>query len=343
MESTTGQLQNTLNDQPPLALVTGASGFIGSHLVDELISRGYRVRCFVRPSSSLDWLNTHEVEMCRGTFDSHDVLCRAMDGVNVVFHVGGTVRSVIPGDFDRINTQGTRQVAEAVKDSGVNISRFIYISSLSAGGAVQDPKRPLTESDIPRPVSAYGKSKYDAEHLLKKEYTFLPVTIIRPPLVFGPRDRSTFFVIQLMLKKLCPLPLRIREMSVIFVKDLVRGIADAAECPEAENKTYFLADKRSYSLQVFLAEVTRHLGKEPVIVTIPYPLAWLSALASELYARISRKPVLYDRQKLREAIQQYWLCSPASAEQDFKFTCRYTLEEAMKETMEWYGNQGWLP
>lgn len=330
------------NDKHPLALVTGASGFIGSHLVDELINRGYRLRCFVRASSSLEWLNTHRVDICRGTFDSHDALYQAMENVDYIFHVGGTIRAVVPGDFDRINAQGTRHIAEAVQEAGGDISRFVYISSLSAGGPVQDPERLLTESDVPHPVSVYGKSKYDAEQLLRKEYSFLPMTIIRPPLVFGPRDRSTFTVIHMMRKKLCPLPLRIQALSVIYVKDLVRGIADAAENSTAKGKTYYLADRNPYSIETFLNAVGMHLERKPVIVTLPFPLAWLSAVAMELYARITRKPVLYDRQKLREALQHYWLCSPAAAERDFNFTCSYTLENAMQETMEWYVNHGWL-
>jgi dihydroflavonol-4-reductase len=323
-------------------LVTGASGFIGSHLVDELCRRGYRVRCFIRPTSSMEWLAGRDVEIVRGTFESYDSLYPAVKSVDYVYHIGGAVRSIYPEDFNRINGQGTRNVAKAVQEFTPDVERFIYISSLSAGGATQKLSSPLTEDDSPAPVSVYGQSKLSGEVLLREEFSDLPVTVVRPPLVFGPRDRNTFMVIGMMQWRFCPTPLRLHAISVIYVKDLVRGIADAAETSEAEGKTYYLANSQPYPLNTFINEVIKHLATAPAFITIPYSLGWISAYIFELYARITRKPVLFERQKLREAVQKYWICSPAAAKADFNFTCHYTLEAAMLETMDWYRNQGWL-
>ena len=318
------------------ALVTGASGFIGSHLVEELGDRGYRVRCLVRPTSNLRWLEGRDIEIARGAFENEASLRDAARDVDYVFHVGAAIRALRRRDFYRCNTEGTLRVASAALEAAPGLKRFLFVSSQSAAGPCAHAEQPTNETDECKPVSDYGKSKLRAEGRLRDLGARLPITIVRPPLVYGPRDTNTLVVIRMLNRRLCVFPGRTRQLSMIYVKDLVRGMVDAAESPRAVGRTYFLSEDKSNAVRELLSCISDELAKKALVVRLPRGLSYALALLFEAYAQVARHPTVFGRQTAREGAELYWVCSSEAAQRDFAFSCRYSLPAGLSETIAWY-------
>jgi len=167
------------------ALVTGASGFIGSNLVDRLLPEGVSVKCLVRRRSNLAWLKHLPVTLVTGDFQEPASLAPAVADTEVVFHVAGATRAPRRALYFRGNFEATRNLLRACENYGPADQKFILISSLAAAGPSEGV--PLTEDQPPRPVSAYGESKLWAERAVLEFSQKRPATIIRPPAVYGPR------------------------------------------------------------------------------------------------------------------------------------------------------------
>lgn len=333
-----------LSEKPSCtALVTGANGFIGSHLVEELLARGSYVRCLVRKTSDLRWLEGLDVQIVRGDYGNVESLAAAVLGVDYIYHIAGAVKAKRPADFYRANTEATVALAQAAIKANLGLKRFIFSSSQAAVGPSPRLDKPRCELDECLPVSDYGKSKLLAEQELKKLYDQLPLTIIRPPSVYGPRDTEIFMYFQWINRGLALLPgLRTRYAHLVYVKDLVRGMVQAAESAETIGKTYFLAEDRAYSWQEISDLIAQSLGKKPLKVPVPLSLARFSAILSEAGAWVSQKPTQFTRQKVSEMSRRYWTVSALAAKKDFRFCCQYDLAQGIAETARWYKDNGWL-
>ena len=325
------------------ALVTGGSGFIGSHVVEELCARGYRVRCFFRPDSSPRWIQHLPVDIMHGTLDDADALVSAVENTDYIFHVAGAVKTVRYRDYYIHNAEGTEHLVQAALHHAARIKRLVFISSQAAAGpadSLEHPKQPL---DPCCPISDYGKSKLLAEQNILRVKSKLPITIIRPPCVYGPRDTETLLFFKMIQTGLAVIPgIRTRYTNWIYVKDLARGIVDTAESASAENKIYFLSDGVQYTYPILFRHVGKALGKKYLAIPLPSFTGYLPAVCAELVTRLQKKPSQVTHQKVREGAQRFWVCSCESAAKDFDFSCSYDFPAGLAETTAWYRNQGWL-
>ena len=322
------------------ALVTGATGFIGSHLVEELTVRGYEIRCLVRRTSNVAFLNSLDACLVQGSLDDPESLENAVAEIDIVFHAAGLIKTK-PGksrDFYCVNCEGTQNLLDAMARSGSQPKRFVYFSSQAAAGP-SPASRPLTEDDPCNPITPYGRSKLEGERVVK-EFTArgqCSYTIIRPPAVFGPRDREVLYYFKQARKGWLPAVGSARnKFSIVYVKDLVNAALQASESVQAVNKTYFVC----YPEAATWARVAELFGKVLSIrcrvMTIPYPVAYTFAALNELYAAIFDKISIIDREKIREVSQPSWLCSPEKIKSDIGFTPGSDIQEALRSTVEWY-------
>jgi len=325
-----------------LCLVTGASGFLGSHLAEKLAKRGYKVNCLVRKTSRLDWLLDSQVEFVFGDIQEKESLKKILVDYEYIFHTAGLIKARDPGLFDRVNFQGTKNLLEAAWENRLPLKRFVYISSLAASGPSLNG-RPKRESDLCNPVSAYGKSKLAGEKVTLEFADKFPVTTIRPPGIYGPRDRQLLSIFRIAKRGIMPiLGAGENQFCVIHVKDLANGIILAAESPRAVGQTYFMSDGASYTWRKageILAEVQ---GKKFRSLVIPKWSLALAANCSDLVAKVSGKNFYLTRRKIKELDYQVWVCDIEKARADLGFQPAYDFRSGVKETIEWYKEQNWI-
>lgn len=322
------------------ALVTGAAGFIGSCLTEELIRKGFDVTCLVRPTSNLKWIEHSGAS--RIFCDLIDVKsCQErLRGFDYVFHLAGLTKAVSEKDFFTANVDCTRNLLQAVlhnQERGeYKIKRFIYLSSLAAAGPSLDGT-PVREDSAPQPVSAYGRSKLGAERVVWEFRGSLPVTIIRPPAVYGPRDTDFLVMFRIINKGLFPHWGRC-YYSMLYVEDLVNGILLAAVRDKAEGELFHLSDNNVYTNEDIAHEIMSALGKKALEIRLPVSLMPVVAFIGE---KISKKGII-NSDKAKELRYPNWTCDSGKALREFGFRPKTTLREGMKWTAEWYRIHRWL-
>ena len=206
------------------ALLTGATGFIGSYFAQYLIEKGYQVRCLVRTSSNLRWIADLDVECVYGSLENNGSLKEALADVDYVLHLAGITKGLQEEDFIRHNVDGTKNLLQAVLESGQKFKRFLYVSSQAAAGP-SATLQPLDEQSDLHPITPYGRSKLQAEQLVHSLSGHVPYTIVRPPAVYGPRDTDVLQFFKTVKMGLLPkLNGHDQYASIIHVKDLVRGL-----------------------------------------------------------------------------------------------------------------------
>ena len=325
-----------------LILVTGANGFIGSHLVEALLARGYRVRCLVRPSSDLRFIEHLPVEWAYADVRDEGDLRRACRGVAAVCHGAGLTRALDLETFRQVNVGGTMALARACLAVNPDLKRFLFLSSQAAVGPSRTADDFVDESRPPQPLDWYGQSKWEAEQGLRALGERLPLVIVRPPSVFGPRDRDFFAYFRLIARGVSlQLGREERRVSLIYVRDLVALLLLALEREEALGRTY-LACALDASYAELSRAIAQALGKRPVNLTLPLRVLTPLALAARLQERLTHKPVLLNEQRIRNMRQPYWLCSGERARRELGFAPRYDLATAVQETADWYRANGWL-
>ncbi len=323
------------------AFVTGGTGFVGSHLVEELLRRGYdEIRALVR--SDLKWLDGLGVTPVRGDLFDTEALREGMRGADAVFHVAGLTRAPTQEALDRANVAGTLNLLDAVREAAPEVGRVLVTSSLAAVGP--STERPLTEADPLRPITRYGRSKEAMEAAVQERFRDLPVTIVRPPVVYGPREADIFTMIKTAdRQRLFPIVGDGHEpqLSMVHVRDLVRGMADVVEAEGTAGETYFLGSEAYYTWNEIRDAIIRALGKPVVRVNVPVPLVGpVGAIVEGVGRWMGEYPPL-NRDKAREA-KASWLCSVAKARREIGYRQTIELEEGMAETVAWYRAQGWL-
>ena len=325
-----------------IALVTGATGFIGSHLVDLLLKQKYAVRVLLRKTSDTAWLQGLPLEYVYGDLSDKDALRRAVAGVDYVYHSAGVTKAKMAEDYFRGNTEGVKNMLDAVSRHNPGVKRFVQISSQTAIGP-SPGMTPVTEDATPHPITTYGRSKLKAEQLCAESQGTIPITIVRPPAVYGPRDKDIYEFFNTMSKGLQPMVgLKEKFVSLIHVGDLVRGFVLAAESPKAIGQTYFISSSQVYGWKE-VGEVTRRIiGKRAIRIKIPEAGVFTIAAFSEFFGLFSRKPVLINFEKARDMVQGYWTCDSSKAKRDFGFVQEIPLEEGIRDTVEWYRSKGWL-
>jgi dihydroflavonol-4-reductase len=324
------------------ALVTGASGFIGSHLVEFLLARGYTVRCLLRTSSSMAWLKDLPIEIVYGDVFNTPALENAVRGVDYVFHSAGLTKAKKKEDYFRANAEGTRLLLEAALKVNPALKRFVLISSQTAAGP-SPTATPITEETPSHPLTTYGRSKRAAEEIVLGAKDRIPITIVRPPAVYGPRDKDIFEFFKTMRSGLQPVAgFGEKFVSLVHVTDLVRGIVLAAESPVAAGQTYFISSSRVYGWDE-IGKITRGvLGRKALTVRIPEWGIYTISTAAEFFSLFSSKPALLNLEKARDMVQDYWTCDAGKAKRDFGYEQEISAEAGIRGTIDWYVEQGWL-
>lgn len=327
---------------PGTVLVTGGTGFVGSHLVELLLRRGYDVSCLVRDPSRLRWLTGLSVRTVIGDCTDPSSLDGAVRNASVIFHAAGLTKSFNAGAYDAVNHIGTRNLLEACVRRGRGIRKFVLVSSLAAAGPAVDG-RPVNDRDVPRPVSDYGRSKLMAEEAVLGYRDRLPVVIVRPSAVYGPRDIDVFELFKWASKGVI-LDIRGGErfMQWCFVEDLAAALLLAGERDVPSGSIYCAAEDRIYGTAEFYGLLQRSGGVTARTLAVPVWMAFAIGALSEAVGRMSGTPGIMSRQKVREAVQRVWTCDQAKTRGDLGFSAKVTLEEGLARTWRWYRDRRWI-
>ncbi len=326
-----------------IAVVSGASGFIGSHVVDLLLEKGYQVRCLVRPSSNLRWLQDKPVEFRELQLSDQEQLNDACRGASYIIHCAGSIAARSEEEFIRDNKGVTEHMLRAALTTASTLKRFVHVSSMSACGPAKDREHPLDGSSHCAPITAYGRSKFEAEKVVLSAKDRLPVTIIRPPAVYGDRDEATFSFFQMVHAHIAPLiGLSEKWISMVHVSDLARGIVQAMESENSRSKIYFIATEKFYTWTYIAGVIAEIMKTRMFRLKIPHFLVLLVGIVSGFISRFSSKPAVFNYEKGIDFIQSYWICSIAEAQRDFNYEPKVELHEGMEKTILWYREQRWL-
>ena len=324
------------------ALVTGSNGFIGSFLVEKLLEQNFEVKCLVRRTSNLQWIQDKPVQLIYGDVTNFESVIPAVTDVDFVFHCGGIVRAKNRDYYFKVNCSGTKNLLESCKRYNSDLKRFVYLSSQAAVGPSKGDFR-ITEKDNPNPISDYGKSKLCGEQVVKEYQEIFPVTILRPPSVYGPRDDDILAIFKYVRFGIKPnIGKDEKKISIIHVSDLVRGIVLAALHENAINETFFFTNQADCSLTELMNLIANVIKKKGRFVRVPEFLLDIVAFINENTARVFGKAALVNRDKALEMKQRYWLVDSSKAEKLLGFTNNIKIEDGLKKTFQWYQQQKWM-
>lgn len=323
-------------------LLTGASGFVGSHILDSLRARGVATAVLLRPTSDRHLIKVHlqAVEVRSGSIGDLESLRSAMADVTHIIHCAGCTRASRTSEFYDANHLGAQNVVKAVNSLGTQIQRLVHVSSLAVAGP-GTPSQPARESDTPRPVSEYGKSKLAGELAVRQECR-VPFTILRPPAVYGPRDSGFLPMFKAVRNHLLPRPSSRQSLSLVFVRDLAEGVVACLDHAAAVGKTYFVASDEITTGRQMAEEIASQTGSWTIPFPLPAAVLWPVCLVQEAASRITGKPSLLNLQKFSELRAPGWVCDPGLLEQDLGYRCGTTLRQGIAETLAWYRREEWL-
>jgi len=329
------------------AFVTGGTGFVGSHLVEELLRHGMEVRCLVR--SDPKWLADLDVTYVRGDLSDVETLWTALDGVTHVYHVAGITRAPSWAPFYEVNVKGTLNLLGAVKHAVPDVERVLITSSLAAVGRCDADV--ATEASPLRPVSRYGRSKAQMEEALWEDHDMtesygeaLPLTVVRPSAVYGPRDRDILDFFQAVKRHVCPIVGGGTDptLSLVHGRDLARGIVAASLSPTAKGETYLLGSDRPYAWNEVKQAATDALNTWALTLPVPDALVDTVGAVVEAWGALTGTYPPLNREKAREIRYACTACTIDKAQAHFDYAPRIPLDEGVAETIEWYKAKGWL-
>ena len=336
-------------------LVTGASGFIGSFIVEEALNRGFEVWAAMRRSSSKQFLQDGRIHFIELNLSSEEQLIEQLAGhvFDYVVHAAGVTKCLDKQDFYRINTEGTKHLVRALMALQMPLKRFVYLSSLSIMGAIheQQPYTEIREDDTPHPNTAYGKSKLEAERWLYRENEELKnrneklfsFVILRPTGVYGPRERD-YFMMAKSIKAHSDFAVGYRQQDItfVYVTDVVQAVFLAIEKGET-GRAYFLSDGEVYQSATFSDLIRKELGNPWWIrITAPIWVLRIVTFCGEYVGRLTGKVTALNNDKYHILKQRNWRCDIEPARRELGYEPQVKLEEGVKRSIRWYKDNGWL-
>lgn len=324
-------------------IVTGATGFIGQHLVDALAASGQEVRCLTRGAPKPD--GRPNVAFHQATYGRSDLGLGdgVFGGVAVVYHLSGATRAVSAASFRETNVAVTERVLDRI--AAVNPgARFVLVSSQAAAGPARDAEHPRLESDPEAPIEDYGRSKLAAERAARARMPEIEATIVRPVAVYGPGDRDFLSIFSMVKRGLAVYPgIRHSSINTIYVGDLVGGMIAAARSPATIGNTYFLGDDVAQSWKEIYTVIGDVIGQPKAVeVNLPHGVVSMAGAIGDLVGSVTGRPSLVNTSKAMLAAPRYWLCSSARAKEDFGFAASTSLRDGMRATYDWYVRHRWL-
>lgn len=342
-------------------LVTGASGFIGSYIVEEGLRKGHEMWAGVRGSSSRNYLKDDRIRFAELDFSNPQKLRAQLEGYrqqmggkkwDVIVHAAGATKCLHEKDFYRVNTEGTRNLVEALRAADMTPDRFVFISSLSIYGAIRENPTednkpwiysPILNTDTPQPNTAYGRSKLEAEKYLQS-LTDFPFTILRPTGVYGPREKDYFLMASSIAGHVdFAVGYRPQEITFVYVMDVVQAVFRCMRAPQAVGRAYFLSDGQVYHSRRFSDLLQQEMGVKCVL-HIKAPL-WFLRVVCRISTRLSKitgKMSALNNDKYHILSQRNWQCDIEPARRDFGYEPEWPLERGVKAAVEWYKQEGWL-
>ena len=341
----------------PRILITGASGFIGSFLVERALDLGFEVWAGVRASSSRKWLQDGRIRFidlplghAAQLQQSLAAFQQAEGAWDYVVHAAGSTKARSEAEFLRTNLEGTKHLADSLRELGMTPRRFVFLSSLSVLGAPREDRAlqqdghcyaPMTAADAPQPNTAYGRSKLAAERYLQGLPDF-PLTILRPTGVYGPREKDYFLMAKSIGRHIdFAVGYRPQEITFIYVRDLVEAVF-ASIRNGLPGQTYLLSDGHTYSSRAFSDLLQAELGVRRVLhVRAPLWLLRTVCAAGSAWAGLTGRMTALNNDKFNILKQRNWRCDIQPA-LDMGYVPRYGLAEGVRETVAWYKQEKWI-
>lgn len=324
-------------------LITGASGFVGYHLIAAALSSGLEVFAAVRPSSNISHLKEFDIQYTHLDFGNVEALKTELAAKNYqyIIHASGITKAKTKEEYEEVNAGHTKNLAVAAMSAGIQLEKFVFVSSLAAMGPLTNLADEIEDNSAAHPVTNYGASKLLAEKYLT-EIKDLPLIVIRPTAVYGPREKDIFILFQTISKGLEPHIGKFKQqISFIYVTDLARIIVDSL-FSAVTNRYYNVSDGGVYDRYALAEGVKKALQKRTLKFHLPVAaVAALAALMERLYKNSAASPAL-NKEKMNELTAINWACSIANVKKDLGFKPHYNLEAGILETVNWYKTNKWL-
>ena len=343
----------------PSVLITGASGFVGSFIVQCALEQGFEVWAAVRKGSSRDYLKDPRIHFFYLDLSSDDRLEESLEehrqyygAWDYVIHAAGATKCRTKSDFYRTNTDGTLRLARLLVKTSCLAGRFVFISSLSIMGALREKGtrrqdspwlyQPILDTDAPVPNTVYGKSKWKAEQGLR-DIEGLNYVVLRPTGVYGPRDKDYFLMAKSIAQHVdFAVGYRRQEITFIYVQDLAEAAISALTKGE-KGKAYFLTDGEVYTSRTFSDLLQQEMGVRRVLhITAPVWVLYLVSVVAETFAAWRKKTSTLNTDKYRIMKQRNWQCDISAAQRDLDFAPKFNLKRGAKAAVAWYKQEKWI-
>jgi nucleoside-diphosphate-sugar epimerase len=322
------------------ALITGATGFVGGHLVRRLAGDGWAIRALVRPTSDTGELERAGAELVPGHLGDLAALRRGAEGADTVFHLAAATVAPDEAGYRRANVEGTRNVVQGVLGASARPRRLVYLSSYAACGPAREG-RPRGSGETPAPVSTYGRTKLEGEaEVARAAAAGVQTAILRAPPVYGPGDRALLPYFRLVQRRLAPSPSGPElRTHMIYVEDLAAAVQRAADAPPG---TYAVAEPVEHPWSAVVGEISRALGRTPLVVPLPPALVRAAGALAERFGALLGGAGVFNREKAEEMLAPAWLCDLDGLEALLPAGTATPLAEGIGHTARWYREHGWL-
>ena len=328
-------------------LITGASGFIGSFIVEEALKQGFETWAAVRKSSSKEYLQDERIHFIELNLSSKAQLIEQLQPhqFDYVVHAAGVTKCLNKADFHRINTEGTKNLVDALLDLQMPLKRFVFLSSLSVFGAIKErlPYDEIREDDTPQPNTEYGRSKLEAERYIDSIGSRIPYIILRPTGVYGPKEKDYFMMAKSIKQHIdFAVGYQRQDITFVYVTDVVQAVFLALEKGETGRK-YFLSDGQVYQSTTFSDLIHEELGRPWWLrITAPVWVLRVVTFFGEYIGHMTGKVTALNNDKYNILRQRNWRCDIEPARRELGFEPKVQLKEGVKTTIQWYKDHKWL-
>ena len=329
--------------KPMTVLLTGGSGFLGSHIAEQLCQDGCRVRAIVRMTSDTSFLETlNNIEIIRLSMaDTHGVR-EAVEGVDAIIHSAAVLKATHEETFKKVNVDYTINLLDAVSQTGTKLKRFVHISSLAAVGS-SGTGEIIRNDDPATPLTRYGKSKLASEQAAKSKSDHIPITILRPVSLYGPRDRATLTMFNCVKHRFLPyLSSPHTRIMLLYGPDFARACIQAIHANVPSGASYLVDDGQVHTWEELLSTIESIMGKKAwVRFTIPRPLIVAVATVLDMYSKLAKRAFMLSRDKLQELCEEF-VTDGEDACTNLKWRPKTHIREGLLHTLDWYRKNGWL-